>query len=235
MKLNPIQKAALCTLTFFDIFDRPLTFEEIQLYLYGATADAKTLEKELRNLIAKNKIAKLGDWYFLPGRLKFLQEYPDREKHSKNLLAQAKKNLNNLRIIPFLEMLAITNSVALGTVHSKSDIDIFTITRKNRLYTARFFLVLSLKTKGIYPKDPEDKAGKICASFYIDDTQMNLEKIRLEKIQDIYFDFWLASLNPIYGRNAYEKFIQSNSWWEKLLPNFVSFSKIPAILKISFW
>lgn len=220
MKLNKVQEAILKTLSFFDIFDRPLTFGEIQLYLYETKANEKVLEKELKILIAKNKVGKLGDWYFLPGRLKFLQEYPERQKLTQQLITKAQKYLWRLNIIPFIEMVAVVNSVAFSTVHKNSDIDIFITTSKNRLYTARSFLILYLKLFGVYQKRGEENAGKISAGFYVDASRMNLEKIKLRRINDIYLDFWLIALDPVYGQEAYRKFIRANKWILKKFPNF---------------
>ena len=122
--------------------------------------------------------------------------------------------------IPFIEMAAVVNSVAFATVHKNSDIDIFLITRKNLLYTARTFLILYLKLFGVYQKRKEERAGKIGAGFYVDTSRLNLEKIKLSDIKDIYLDFRIIALDPIYGQKAYKKFIEANKWIFKKFPNF---------------
>ncbi|MFH1749597.1 MAG: hypothetical protein ABH837_01740 [bacterium] len=222
MKMNKIQKSVLSTLVFFDIFDRPLTFEELHLYLYKAKASEEILQKELRELISKGKVGKLGDWYFLPGRLKFLQEYPARLQLTKKLINKVQKKLWYLKNVPFIKMIAIVNSVAFSTVQKDSDIDIFVITSKNRIYTVRFFLIRYLKLLGVYPKTEtkQDLAGKVCASYYVDSTHISLNDIRLKNIDDVYLDYWLISLNPFYGQNYYQELIKSNQDIVKKFPNF---------------
>ncbi len=220
MKLNKIQKAVLSTLAFFDIFDRPLTFEELYLYLYKAKASEQELQKQLYELTHNNKVGKLGDWYFLPGRLKFLQEYPNRQELTKKLTTKVQKKIWYLKNVPFIKMIAIVNSVAFSTVHKDSDIDIFVITSKGRVYSTRFILIRFLKILGLLPKTEKDRAGKVCISYYVESNSINLNNIRLNNIDDVYLDFWLISLNPFYGQDYYRKLIKSNQDILVKFPNF---------------
>jgi len=220
MKFNTVQKSILSTLVFFDIFDRPLTLEELYLYLYKTKASKTILQKEIKELISKGKIGKLGDWYFLPGRLKFLQEYPNKQQLTKKLITKVNKKLWKLKNVPFVQMIAIVNSVAFSVPHKDSDIDILVITRRDRLYTTRFFLIRFLKIFGVHPKTENDVAGKVCTSFLIDKTHLNLDSIKLDNVSDIYLDFWLPALDPVYGQDAYQDFIASNKNILAKFPNF---------------
>jgi hypothetical protein len=220
MKPNPVQKSILKTLAFFDVLDRPMTLEQIHLYLYEGTSNLAKLRHELKNLHSTNTIGHLGDWYFLPGRVKFLDEYKSLDKHSQELFQTATKQLAGLKNIPFLNMVGITNSVALKVANDASDIDIFVVSANKRLYTARFFLVMYLKLKGLYMTDEKPKQGKICASFYTDRESMDLSSLAIEHDQDIYLDYWLISLVPIYGKDIYGDFLKDNQKTTKKFGNF---------------
>lgn len=222
-----MKKAILKTLAFFDIFDRPVNFDELHLYLYKKKASEKILEKNLAEIVHQGTIAKLGEWYFLPGRLKFLEEHPERQKISQKLFAKAKKYTWKLKKIPFVKMAAVVNSVAFKTAHSGSDIDLFIVCDKNRLYTARTFLLLYYRSLGIYQKRGKERAGKIGVGFFVDNKALDIDNIRIKDKpaspiggDDIYFDFWTAILYPLYGEKSYKEFIKTNSWILKKFPNF---------------
>ena len=49
-----------------------------------------------------------------------------------------------IRMVPFLKLVCVSNNMSFGVVDGQSDIDLFVVAKKGRLYTARFFLNLFL-------------------------------------------------------------------------------------------
>lgn len=131
--------------------------------------------------------------------------------HERKLLKKSYKYLHLIQWIPGLQMIGICNSLSMLATHKDSDIDLFVITKKNRLWTVRilltlfFFIVWQRKTW-------ENHAKKFCLSFFIDETAINLENIAIE--DDIYLFHWILYLKPIINYNhSYENFIEANSKW----------------------
>lgn len=119
-----------------------------------------------------------------------------------------------LCLIPGLKMIAVCNSLSFNQAKSDSDIDLFIITAKNRIWTVRFFSLLLLKFLRLRPalNKTENSKDKICLSFFISEDNLDLEKYKI-CVQDSYLAFWTQQLKPLYIEdNVYTKFVQSNKW-----------------------
>jgi hypothetical protein len=93
----------------------------------------------------------------------------------------------------------------------ESDIDLFIITQKNRLWIVRILMTFLCAVLHVR-KTSKHHAGRFCLSFFIDESAFNFEKIIEEN--DIYMYFWILTLKPIFDVNTtYEKFIQANTTW----------------------
>ncbi len=117
-------------------------------------------------------------------------------------------------------MIAVGNYIPADNTKKNSDIDFFIITKKGRIWLARFFCATISKILGWRPTE-KNKKDKICLTFFISEDNLNLKSIALD--QDIYFYYWIATLYPLYNKDEiYEKFIKANDWIKRYLPNLDS-------------
>lgn len=137
-----------------------------------------------------------------------------REKRGENEIQLWKKVeffTPLFRMIPGVSCICIGNSLAMNAAHENSDIDLFIITRKNRLWTARIALTIFLSLLG-QRKTAKKHAGKFCLSFFIAEDSLSLETIATEK--DIYLAYWIETLVPIINKDAsFALFLQANTWY----------------------
>jgi len=111
--------------------------------------------------------------------------------------------------IPWILWIAICNSLSMNATHKDSDIDLFIITKKNRLWTVRILMTLIL-TLLWERKNKNNHAGKFCLSFFITEQGLNLKNIAIEN--DIYLAYWIDSLKPIISRkNIFSIFCNENA------------------------
>lgn len=222
-KNSQLAKAIYSAVAYFDIFDYPLTLEEIWQNLYFETPpEKKFLASEVLTELENNeKLKKLiegkNGFYFFSGREKIIEtrfwRYGSAEKKYRLALKIAKI----FKFIPFVEMIAICNSLAFANSRDNSDIDFFIIGKKNRLWLTRLLSVAIIKFLNLRPK-PNNTKNKICLSFFISEEILNLEKITYP--DDIHFQFWLNQIYPLYTRaEIYQKFSQANEWSKSKLPN----------------
>jgi len=136
--------------------------------------------------------------------------------------------------IPFVRLLALGNSVAMGTATELSDLDFFVVTAPNRLWTARFFLLMQAKWLG-FAKRAGTTADQADFGFWVDETALDLSPIALKKsplaplsnrgelpplkrgiegdfvIDDPYLSRWLATLIPLLDQGGVFKRLMSEN------------------------
>lgn len=115
--------------------------------------------------------------------------------------------------IPWIECICVCNSLAMNACHTNSDIDLFIISKKNRLWTARIYMTLLFFFFG-ERKNQHKHAGKFCLSFFVSESEKSFKDIILK--DDIYFYYWIKTLKPIINRNhSLENFLEQNKLGEK--------------------
>lgn len=225
-----LEQSVLATLAYFDIFDYPLTANEISRYLwqYPNTISPDGLSKALNESVVRHALETLHGYFFLPGRgaLIAIRERAVREVERK--LAIAARACRKLRYLPFLQAVFVCNTVAAGRPDADSDIDVFVVIRRGRLWLTRLLATLLLSLCGLR-RHGKKITNRICLSFYITDTALNLSPIALSppperpessgragisiSSPDIYLVYWLAQLVPIYDPNdTLKKIHEANRW-----------------------
>lgn len=219
--MNDLEQSILRTLAFFDIFSYPLTAEEIFKWLYRPNDNYTLLDikKALKKSQAlKEKLSLTEAFYSLKGR-----EHTAYIRKKNNNIAERKyykaiRLIKFYRLIPFVRMVAVCNTLAYSNAREDSDIDLFIITKKGKIWLARFFTILMVKILGKRPSDQKNR-DTFCLSFYVDEDHLNIENININS-KDIYTPYWVAQLMPIYDPDGlYDKFIEENSWYRRHLPN----------------
>jgi hypothetical protein len=204
------------TLIYSDIFNFPLTKQEIWKYLIS---NKKVLLKDFEKLLESNNISKKDIFYFLKGREKIVEKRKKRTKIGLEKTKKAKKIINIISVIPSIYFVGITGSLSLLNSEEKEDIDLFMICAKNTVWITRFLCVIFLKSFGCYRgRGDIFVKDKICLNMIIGEDCL---KIRQER-QDLYTAHEIAQLMPIFERGkTYNKFINHNLWIKKFLPNSI--------------
>ena len=141
------------------------------------------------------------------------------ENVEKNMWENVYKVLPSLKSVPFLKMVAVCNNLAFGKVDEESDIDLFIVAEKGRLFMVRALVTLILQLRGVR-RHGAKVAGRFCLSFFVDEEFLNLEKIAIEN--DIYLAYWIRTIVPIIDDGVYRKFVDENTWIDKFFAEDIS-------------
>lgn len=129
--------------------------------------------------------------------------------------------------LPFIEEIYLANSISFNALTENSDIDLFVITKSNRIRTSR--LITSILFYILWIKRTSTKERKrFCLSFFIDENNKNLKKISIWD-NDIYFFYRIAHLIPLYSNNWNFTIYQKNIRIKEYLPNITTW------INISIW
>jgi hypothetical protein len=215
--LSTTEREILQTVSYFDIFEFPLT--EFEIYKNLIAKQPVTFAQVKKSFVNLKTYLEFKDgFYFLPGKESLIasrkQKFPEADRKFKI----AKKNAELLRRLPLIKAIFVCNSLAYSNTRAASDIDLFIITRKNRVWTARFYATLAMKLLNRRPRG-QNTADKICLSFFCDETALNLKSLTYEN--DIYLHYWINQLSPLWDPdNLLDDVRRANSWTKDFLPNF---------------
>ncbi|MDZ7798718.1 MAG: hypothetical protein U5L76_03835 [Patescibacteria group bacterium] len=231
-KFSQIEKSILKTICWYDIFDYPLTAEEIWRWLY-IDKEEKDFKKDLNDVLEvlemseklKNIIEEDEGYYFLKGRREIVETRKERRDYDKKKWEKAKTAVNYLKMAPFVNYIAVCNNLALDNAKKESDIDFFIVTEPGHLFTARFFVTWLVHMLGLRRYKDKIK-NKICLSFYLSSEALDFKPLLLQD-KDPYFTFWVDQLTPLYdAANFHKKIQKENKWVKEFLPNaFLSENK----------
>lgn len=213
-------EAILKTLTYHDIFDYPLTLEEIYKYLIGKKASIKSVRHELKNTIyfAIQHEPERSSYalYALRGRQKLFQFRKFRQKISHGKLLRAKIYSKLLSTIPTIKLIAVSGALAMQNSHKNDDIDLVIISAKNTLWTTRFLANLILWP---FRRLPNSKliSDRACLNIFIDESNLKISP------QNLYIAHEICQMKPLFDKDkTYSRLFKANRWIFKYLPNWQS-------------
>lgn len=144
----------------------------------------------------------------------FKKYFKIKEKESKiekQFYKKTEKYLKYIKWIPWILMIWVWNSISMNTATKKSDIDLYIVTKQNRLWFVRILISFIFQILWVR-KTAKKHAGRFCLSFFSTKKWMDFSQFALKN--DIYLYFWIIYFKPILNYDkTYENFIQINSKW----------------------
>lgn len=223
--VDTLKYSILKTLVFFDIFDHPLTSKELFDFLLledGEFLGEENLEKinkiSFEDFLEKIETYKnigeinfLDGFWFLHNKKEVVEKRKKRVKILNRKMIIAKKAFEKISFLPFLRSVFICNTIPYGIVDENSDIDVFVVIKKNRIWLTRLLITVFLSLYGLRRNNKKIK-DKICLSFFVSDNFLNLNSIKITGF-DIYLVYWIKNLLPIYDKDKLKKSINRANVW----------------------
>lgn len=130
-------------------------------------------------------------------------------------------------------MIAVCNSLSYNKAREESDIDLFIIARRGRIWTVRFFALATLAAFGIRPPGNKSDDSKIlarlrrrdtvCISFILSHDNLNLERYKIAEY-DPYLEFWVRHLALLFAAgDIYERFQKENIWAKRVESSLIPY------------
>lgn len=222
MNSDAIFTSIIQTLSYFDIFDYPLTREELFLYLWQSPKNLQysdflvQIESLLQNEL-EAKVESFGGYYFFSGRREIIAKRERKILYTEERIKIAKKGAKKLRYIPFVRALFVCNQLPVG-VKKNSDIDVFIVVKEGRIWLTRFFITIIFSIFRLR-RTQKNVERRLCLSFYVTDNNLDLSSICIDA-PDVYQAYWNSQLIPVYDpQNILEKISLENIWVKNFLEN----------------
>ncbi len=204
-----LQQAVLETLAYSDVFDYPLTFDELHRYL-TASAPPANLAACLSEL---SLVATENGFYFLADRRETVRTRMNREQTSRVAFQRACRYGAILGSLPFVRMVTLTGSLAMLNLNHDADLDYMLVTQPGRLWLARAFAVLFGRVMRIF-------GDRICVNLLISESALEWHP------RDLYSAREMCQMIPLAGNDVYHRLRAANAWIKSFLPNADS---VPAL------
>jgi hypothetical protein len=195
---DPIARAILQTLIYADLFDYPLTSDQVFRFLIGVRASRDQVERALNDsLELKGRIARVDGFVTLSQRegLVSTRAY---------WLATARGQMRRMRFyarliahLPFVRMVALTGGLAMENARDK-DMDFLIVTTQGRLWLVRGFAVVLVRLARLI-------GDHLCPNFLLTENALTILD------QNLYHAHEIVQMIPLYGYAIYQRMRQLNA------------------------
>lgn len=202
-----LEAALVCTLAYGDLFDYPMTAQEMHRYLVGMEAGLTDVEAVLTNGRASRHIARSGEYFTLAGRERIVDIRHDRARAAAELWPDALHCGRIMARLPFVRMVAVTGALAVDNAERGDDIDYLVVTASDRLWLCRAILI-QLVVK------PRARRGLVLCPNYL------LSERALAHFEhNLFTAHEIVQMVPVAGRDTYRRLCDLNAWVARFLPN----------------
>lgn len=198
--------ATLATLAYADIFDYPLTRQElIHWMLMEPHVPAHAKEIESRK-----------GYFFLKGRSKLVQIRRERKGWQKEKWDIAKRAARALSYIPTIQLVGVTGGLAMNNARKDDDIDLFLIVSDGTLWISRLKATILMDMVGLRRR-PNDVTvtNKVCLNMFVTEHGMGVPGHE----RDCFSAHEVLQMQPLFIRGrTYRKFLGENQWVSAYVP-----------------
>jgi hypothetical protein len=211
-----LRQSILKVLAYFDLFNYPVSKNEIIFFLDEKNIPAQDITNALNELINRQCIFRYDGFYALKDNAELVQRRIEGNNNAQLLLPVGKKVSRFLFQFPFARGIGISGSLSKNFAAENDDIDYFIIAKANRLWIARTFMHLLKKLSFL-----NDKQHLYCMNYFIDETAMEIAE------KNIFTAMELITLLPVCGNGTMDKFFKTNNWVNAYYPNYKSKTEGP--------
>jgi hypothetical protein len=209
-----LHTSILKTIAYFDLFNYPLTLEDIRRFL-DVEAEEADIRAETEMLVREGRLYQMGAYYSLQDNSALALRRLRGEAHADELLRIAARGARLLYQFPFVRGVCISGSLSKRCADEKADIDYFIITSANRVWIARTLMHLFKKLTFLLGHQ-----HRFCMNYYVDENALEIRE------KNIFTAIELFTLLPMSGDQALDKFFHANDWATEYFPGYRNRSRM---------
>jgi hypothetical protein len=192
---------------YASLFDYPLTLAQLrQTLIESAQTPSEILALYARSNALRATIEYRHGFFFPLDRRDLVPERRRREARSRIFLDRHRRLLSLICALPFVEMVALSGSIAHLNLEGTGDLDLFIITKGRHVWSVTVAVVLLAKLMR--------RRQTTCANFVLADSALALDQ------QDLFTASQIIHLKPLVGEDTYRRFVAANPFVARFYPNF---------------
>jgi hypothetical protein len=200
------RRSILYTIAYADIFDSPLTVDELHRYLIAFPAGPDTILENVASLVSERSIVFTDGYLTLPGREDILTTHRRRSAAAERLWPRARRYGRMLCRLPFVRMVAVTGALAVDNVEPDADLDYLVVTRHGRLWLCRAMAILLVRLAAL-------NGDVLCPNYFLSENALTFDD------HNLYTAHELTQMVPLARMDIYHRIRQLNLWTASYLPN----------------
>ncbi|MBS1543060.1 MAG: hypothetical protein JST14_05470 [Bacteroidetes bacterium] len=215
--ISPLEEGVLKTLSYYDLFDYPLTPTEVFHYLPTNHTTECEVESALKHLEQRCLVFAMNGFYSMRQDPWLGMRRIKGNRMAKEHMRIARNKARLISLFPFTRSVMISGSLSKGYADEESDIDFFVITASGRLWITRMLLVLFKRLFLL------NNHKYFCVNYYVSEDQLALDE------HNIYTATELATLIPLENSLLHAELLRNNRWLADFFPNLI----IPEVKEVT--
>jgi hypothetical protein len=199
-----LERAIVQAVAYADVFDYPLTADEIHRYLIGVPASRGTVRTVLNNA-RPAVLARCGRYFTLQGRESAVDIRRARASVAADYWRRAVRYGHTIGNLPFVRMVAVTGALAMDNI-ADGDIDYLVITEPRRLWLCRALIVGLVRMAAL-------RGTELCPNYFLSEQALVLNERTLFTAHEV------AQMVPLSSMATYQRLRALNRWTDAYLPN----------------
>src|SRR5438105_4375281 len=141
-----LRESVLAAIVYADLFDYPLTIDELVRYQVGTSYPALEIAESLAGDVElRGKLVESGGYYSLRERPQLVRIRRQRELFSRKLWRKALVYARWASNLPFVRMVAVTGALSMHNVGPVPDIDLLVVAKEGRVWLCRRSLIVLVR------------------------------------------------------------------------------------------
>ena len=198
-----LEHAIVQAVAYADVFDYPLTVDEIHRYLIGVPASRGAVRAALATpRLVPEVLSRSGRYFTLAGRESAIDTRRRRAAVAADYWRRAVRYGHLIGNLPFVRMVAVTGALAMDNI-ADGDIDYLVITEPGRLWLCRALVVGLVRTAAF-------RGTELCPNYFLSEQALVLSERNLFTAHEV------AQMVPLSGIETYQRLRSLNRWTDTL-------------------
>lgn len=203
--MRPATQNMTSALVYADIFDYPLTGEEMWRWSVGGIR------------LPKVPVVTDGTYFALSGRKSIISLRNKRAEYAPPKWERVRHISRLFRMVPTVKLVGVTGGLAMDNADRLDDIDLFFIVRPKTLWISRLLVTLVAELSGARRRPDDAKVRDlVCLNMFMTEDALALPVGE----RDLFSAHEVLQMVPLWDAGGtYRKMLAANRWVEKFLPN----------------
>jgi hypothetical protein len=192
---------------YASLFDYPLTLTQLRQTLIESTQTPTEIQALYARSDALRATIEHRQGFFFPrDRRDLVCERQRREARSKAFLDRHRRLLSIICALPYVDMVALSGSIAHLNLEGAGDLDLFIVTKGRHVWSVTVAVVILAKLMR--------RRKTTCANFVLADSALAFDQ------QDLFSASQIIHLRPLVGEDTFRRFVAANPFVSRFYPNF---------------